>query len=98
MMKAATKTTGSNTLPYPCLIFNILKSQGFPKNKKKLVVDKTVYTITNLPKSDGRVMDLPYAAGNFGKSKAKPKQRSSVDRDVGSSSKNILVNEDEFKR
>lgn len=60
VIKAATKTAGSNTLPYPCLIFSILTDQGYKGNKKIFVSDKSTFGITRQLLTDSRVEDLPY--------------------------------------
>ncbi|KAH6781525.1 hypothetical protein C2S52_001734 [Perilla frutescens var. hirtella] len=62
ILKAASKSSFSNHLPFPCLIHAILKHQGMKESKKKLVDEQPAISIIKPKTGDERVIDLPYGS------------------------------------
>lgn len=61
-LKAASKTTHSSILPYPCLIFSMLTAQGFKVVEKALVNNPIAFSITKNLLGHRRFQDLPYVS------------------------------------
>ncbi|KAH6796186.1 hypothetical protein C2S51_037172 [Perilla frutescens var. frutescens] len=60
VMKETSKSSPSNVLPFPCLIFVVLKSQRLKESKKKLVIELPSLSIQKPKGNDDRIIDLPY--------------------------------------
>ncbi|KAH6785247.1 hypothetical protein C2S51_037702 [Perilla frutescens var. frutescens] len=60
VMKAATKTSNTSILPFPCLIYPVMVEQGVKLNKKKIVTETSTMTIVKPKGNDDHVMYLPY--------------------------------------
>ncbi|KAH6768968.1 Squamosa promoter-binding protein-like transcription factor family protein [Perilla frutescens var. frutescens] len=59
-LKVASKSSSSNLLPFSCLIYGILKSQGLKERKKSVLSEQTTFSIMKPKGNDDMIIDLPY--------------------------------------